>query len=81
MKRGTLVELEWHDSERVPLGWASTDRYMEALKDQTKYRTAGYFIGRANGQTMVALNRSDSGQMSDAICIPDQVITKRRRLR
>lgn len=77
---GTLVEVEWWDSERVNLGWASRDDYLVALGDRSVYRTAGYVVGEDEASVMVSHSRSDSGNYSDAMLIPRAAIKAMRTL-
>jgi len=78
--RGRLIEVEWWDSERVTLGWASAKDYTAALKDRTVYRTAGYFVAETKTGIMVSHSRSDRGLFNDAMVIPSAVIVTRRWL-
>jgi hypothetical protein len=79
-ERGALVEVEWYDSERVTLGWASAEDYLEALAERTIYRTAGYFVGEDADHVMVSNSRSDSGNYGDAMVIPRAVVVRMRSL-
>jgi len=81
VKAGDLVEVEWYDSERVTLGWAPAEEYLEALKDRTVYRTAGYFVGEDADHVMVSHSRSDSGSFGDAMVIPRAVVIQMRDLK
>lgn len=72
---GTKVEVEWQDSERVTLGWATVETYAEALADRTVYRTCGYLMGSTPEYVLIALNRSDSGLVGEAMVIPLVCIT------
>lgn len=78
---GRLIEVEWHDSERVELGWESAQDYIDALNDRRIYRTAGYFIGETEAGIMVANSRSeDNGTFNAAMVIPVAVVKARRWL-
>lgn len=77
---GTMVEAEWIDSERVTLGWATVEDYNRALQDRTTYRTCGYLMASTADYALIALNRSDSGLVGEAMVIPLSCITKISRL-
>lgn len=79
-KPGDLIEVEWWDSERVTLGWASEAEYREALEDRSLYRTAGYYVGETDDSLMVSHSRSDNGTYNDAMVIPRAVVKSRRAL-
>ena len=75
------IEVEWWDSERVTLGWATRKAYRKALGDRTVYRTCGYLVGEDADSLMVALSRSPRGRMfSEAIVIPKAVVISRTEL-
>lgn len=76
----TLIEVEWHDSERVTLGWATADDYIKALNDRTTYRTAGYLVDETADHIMIALSASDSGLFGEAMVIPKPMVIARRNL-
>jgi hypothetical protein len=76
----TLVEIEWHDSERVSLGWDTREAYVEALNDRTTYRTVGFLVDETADHLMVALSASDSGLFGDAMVIPTALIIARHAL-
>ena len=80
LSAGTIVEVEWWDSERVTLGWAPHEDYMEALRERSLYRTAGYFVGETKDALAVALSRGDNGDYSEAMVIPQAVVKSRRVL-
>jgi hypothetical protein len=77
---GTMVEAEWMDSERVTLGWATVDDYNRALTDRTTYRTCGYLMASTADYALIALNRSDSGLVGEAMVIPLACILSIARL-
>lgn len=80
MPPGTMVEVEWCDSERVTLGWATVEVYQAALDDRTTYRTCGYLMATTDEYALIALNRSDSGLVGEAMVIPLVCISELRRL-
>lgn len=73
-----MVEIEWYDSERVLLGWASAEEYLAALADRNVYRSVGYLVGEGDHFVMLALSRSASGLYGDAMVIPKAVVMSRR---
>lgn len=76
-RTGDVVEVEWLDSERINLGWASTKRYRNAAGRPTAYRTAGYLMAGVSGRTLVALSLDPSnGSVTEAMSIPSVAVTR-----
>lgn len=68
-----MVEIHWNDSESIHLGWSPRDAYRSAAARPQGYRTAGYYLGRARGRTLIALsvdpvNRVVNGVMAVPTC-------------
>lgn len=80
-KPGDLIEVEWIDSERVRLGWADRDEYVDALKDRTTYFTAGYLVEEDDAGVVVSHSKGTNGLYCDAMKIPKAAVVSRRRLR
>lgn len=82
MSQGRLIEIEWWDSERVELGWATATEYIDALNDRRVYRTAGYFIAETDAGVMISHSISPGNETFGAsMVIPTPVIKSRRWLR
>lgn len=68
-----MVEIHWNDSESIQLGWSQRSSYRAAAVRPQGYRTAGYYLGRAGGRTLIALsvdpvNRVVNGVMAVPTC-------------
>lgn len=72
---GSVVEVEWIDSEHVDLGWADAEKYREALRDRTTYRTVGVVLDMTLDHAILVMNGSDSGMVGHGMVIPAACIT------
>lgn len=64
---GDVVEIHWNDSESIQLGWSQMSAYRAAAVRPQGYRTAGYYLGRARGRTLMALSVDPVNRVVDGV--------------
>ena len=76
-RTGDVVEVRWHDSEQINLGWEAAKRYRAAAGHPSAYRSAGYWLGGTRGRVTLVLSLDPfNGTVSSAMSIPRCAVTE-----
>ena len=72
---GDVVEVLWHDSEEIRLGWVAVAEYRAAVEHPSGYRTAGYWIGTSHDRTLIALSVDPfNGNVTGVMSVPSVAV-------